>query len=169
MKRLLIGLFVISFNVFAQDHSESTTGIDSVTRSRFEDLKTFATFIEYSDETKTFETTEERQTLTDYLDPDFDQDDLCVLKQFNIVMDVLIANPQFINRLHIEEIQIDSFVGPSGAINKKALKVELYSDPILRVQVGTKNDIELGNRRAYCKLVTAETLLISLQSIARNH
>ncbi len=83
-------------------------------------------------------------------------------------MNTLIANPQFINRLDISEIQIDSLIGPSRAIDSKKLKVELYSDPILRVEVGTKNDVLFTSRKDYCKLVSAENLLLSLQNFDKN-
>ncbi len=99
----------------------------------------------------------------------FYREDLCVMRQFAIVMNVLISHPEFVNRLKISTIQIDYLRGTSSELSQHRKQVELYSDPVLRVEVGVNTEIHFGDRKDYCEIQSSQSILGAIQSMSANY
>jgi hypothetical protein len=103
-------------------------------------------------------------SLDKYLDPDLDFDDFCLLQQYMIVLELLLQNPIFINRLKISELEFKVMIGPKHVFAGKDMRIEIYSDPIVSVEVGVFKKTLMGSKIPYCKLVDQETLLSAFNS-----
>jgi hypothetical protein len=171
--KILIVLFLslLSLPSFAQTPAATpaTVSVDSVTINRFEAIQMKSRYVSYDTNTNNFV----YNTVINFSDQfdaaNFDFPDLCVMKQFTTVMNVLIENPELVNRLQISTVQIDYFMGPAAAVSSHPMKVELYSDPVLLVETGVNTDIHFGDRRDYCILQSKQAVLQALQTIALNH
>jgi hypothetical protein len=58
-------------------------------------------------------------------------------------MEVLIANPAFVNRLNISAIYVENIIAPSSYFLENQPLLKYQNDPEIHIQTGTKSDVSL--------------------------
>ncbi|MGB0453281.1 MAG: hypothetical protein ACPGJV_06160 [Bacteriovoracaceae bacterium] len=109
------------------------------------------------------------KTLNEVLDNDFDPDDYCIIRAYANTLKAVLNNVHFLNRMDITDIEIARTSGPSDFIDQRSLLVSVYSDPILKVEVGFKNDTDISSGEDYCKALSVEEIVESLEVLSRNY